>query len=136
MAYSFFDWSALQRPASPNTWLVAPAGVLPIVSDEDAPSISATAVALAQTWRDVLAQQPRIAFMAVSDDGLHLEAVQRSRMFRFPDRISVRIFDLSPGSVSFAAYSRAEMGYYDLGVNRRRLRRWIGEVMAAMEPGQ
>jgi len=55
--------------------------------------------------------------------------VQRSFVFRFPDTITLQVFrcgrQLDP-----AIYSQANYGYGDFGVNKERVRRWIGLIDA------
>jgi uncharacterized protein (DUF1499 family) len=126
------DFATLQRPPSPNTWLVAPNGLVPDAPDEIAPVFDVSAERLAAVWSEVLREQPRTAVVVVTGDGLGIEAEQRSRVFRFVDRVSVRILPLPGGRATFAAFSRSLVGYYDFGVNRSRLRAWIGEVRARL----
>ncbi|MFO1127324.1 MAG: DUF1499 domain-containing protein [Rhodospirillales bacterium] len=129
-APAFTDFARLTPPASPNRWLVAPAGYMPAAPDETAPVFGVPAVRLAQAWTTIVERQPRTRVTAVSADGLQVEAEQRSAVFRFVDRISFRAIPLTPTSSTLAAYSRAETGYWDLGVNRRRLRAWLAELEA------
>lgn len=126
---SFTDFDRLDRPSSPNTWLVAPAeSVHSLHADAAAPEFEYRAVRLTEDWIRVLEQQPRTEIIAVSDDGLQVEAEQRSAVFRFVDRISFRAVPLGPGRSTFFAYSRSELGYWDLGVNRRRLDDWLAAL--------
>lgn len=54
-----------------------------------------------------------------------VELVQRSLLFRFPDYVTVEPVDLGAGHASLNIYSRAVLGYSDLGVNEKRVRRWL-----------
>lgn len=54
-----------------------------------------------------------------------VELVQRSLVFRFPDYVTAEAFAVEPGSAALAVYSRAVVGHSDLGVNRRRVLRWL-----------
>jgi uncharacterized protein (DUF1499 family) len=128
----FLDFSALERPGSPNHWLVAPADSLPRAEpDVVAPELPLAAPQLAEQWIAVVEAQPRTRVVAVSDDGLQVEAEQRSAVFRFVDRVSFRAVPLADGNSSFMAYSRSLLGYYDFGVNRRRLGDWVDGLTAA-----
>jgi uncharacterized protein (DUF1499 family) len=51
------------------------------------------------------------------------------------DTIAVRVLALPDGRSTFAAYSRSEKGYWDLGVNRRRLGDWAAAVERRLAGG-
>jgi uncharacterized protein (DUF1499 family) len=132
------DFDTLQRPGSPNTWLIEPAaeaGWDPPEPDAVAPTFELPAARLAEHWRDLVASQQRSRVLGVSADGLQVEAEQRSALFGFVDRISFRAVPLGQGRSTFAAYSRSGVGYWDLGVNRRRLQAWVAELTRAVGQG-
>jgi len=54
-----------------------------------------------------------------------VEAVQRSAIFGFVDRISSRVIAMSEHQSTLAVYSRSTVDYWDLGVNRRRVQEWV-----------
>jgi uncharacterized protein (DUF1499 family) len=60
-----------------------------------------------------------------------LRYVQRSRVLRFPDTINVKVAALPGGGSTVLIYSRSQLGRSDLGVNRARIERWIGLIVAA-----
>ena len=130
---TFTDFGRLALPASPNRWLVAPAGVTAAAPDETAPMFEFSADRLVEAWTQVIKGQPRTRITAVSTDGLQIEAEQKTALFGFVDRISIRAIPLTPTRSTFAAYSRAETGYWDLGVNRNRLRTWLAELRAKLD---
>ena len=129
------DFSTLERPSSPNTYLVAPetgvAGYVGVPGDEAAPVVGVAAPALVDAWRGVVQSQPRTQVTFVSEDSLQIEAAQKSAVFGFVDRISFRALPLTDEQSTFIAYSRSESGYWDLGVNRSRLRQWTDAVREA-----
>jgi uncharacterized protein (DUF1499 family) len=127
---AFFDFAKLTRPSSPNQWLFAPAQQRG--ADEQAPVWPVSPQRLAEAWLATLEQAPRTRVLAVSDDRLQIEAEQRSALFRFVDRISFRAVSQDEGHATFFAYSRSQVGYWDMGVNRRRLRHWVDEVRSAL----
>lgn len=128
------DFARLSLPASPNRWLIAPQGITPGAADEPAAVYDVSPDRLATAWIAVVREQPRTRIVAVSTDGLRIAAEQKSAVFGFVDRISFQAMALPalPGS-TLAAYSRAETGYWDLGVNRRRLRAWLAELKAKLD---
>jgi uncharacterized protein (DUF1499 family) len=73
----------------------------------------------------VIAEQPRVT--ATRRDGVarQFEYVQRSRVLRFPDVITVQLIPLGPDRSTLAVYSRSRYGRSDFGVNRRRVEDWL-----------
>lgn len=120
----FADFSQLQRPDTPNTWLVGPADFSPR-PDEIAPVFAVTPQALQQAWRDVVQSEPRTRIVAESAEISQIEAEQKTAVFGFVDKISTRILPLAGGRSTLVAYSRSQVGHWDLGTNRRRLRAWL-----------
>jgi Uncharacterized protein conserved in bacteria len=131
----FTDFASLVPPDSPNAWVVAPAGVIRGKADEDAPTFAVDAARLAAAWRQVVAAEPRTTITGVSADGLQIEAEQRSALFGFVDDISFRAIPLADGGSTLAVYSRSRVGYWDLGVNRGRVRSWLGRLGHAVARG-
>ena len=127
------DLDTLQRPTSPNTWLIAPSGSGAV--DDEAPELPVPAAHLAATWQQVVAAQPRSRVTVVSSDGLQVEAEQKSALFGFVDDVSFRAVPLDAGRSTYIAYSRSRVGYWDMGVNRRRLASWIGQLLERLDDG-
>lgn len=121
----FLDWENLRPADSPNRWLLAPKDSEVHRFDEVAPIYDVAPGILASAWKSVLAEQPRTKVVGVSDDGLQIEAKQESAIFGFVDLISARISKLSENRSTIAVYSRSTVGYWDFGVNKRRVRDWL-----------
>lgn len=129
---SFPDLASFLPPDTPNNWFVAPAGFSSVATaDETAPVFAVPADTLAEIWRATIRSELRTTILKVSENGRQLEAEQRSAVFGFVDRISVKVLALDAQRSTFAAYSTSLVGYWDMGVNRGRLRHWIAEVRAA-----
>ena len=120
------DMAHIERPASPNTALAAPAGNKP------APDIITPRFPLAtpQLYDLVIAvakQQPR-TFIAAEYPAEHqVHFVARSAVLNFPDLITAQV-TAAPGGSTLMLYSRSVYGYSDLGVNRQRLNAWLTAV--------
>jgi uncharacterized protein (DUF1499 family) len=57
-------------------------------------------------------------------------------VFGFVDRISCRAVPDGCDRSTLFAYSRSETGYWDLGVNRRRLRSWLAALEATVRTAE
>ncbi len=127
------DPTTVVRTGRPNDRLVCPPGVCAAPVDEPSPVLAATPERLLEAWRAVIEAEPRTVVLAFDPAGLRLVAQQRSRLFGFVDTIAVKVLPLPDGRSSFAAYSRSETGYWDLGVNAARLEAWIRAVVDRVE---
>ncbi len=128
----FINFDAFVRPSSPNTWLVGPADSSP-PPDDEAAVFDIPAAQLAEAWTEVVGQQPRSLVLGLSEEGLQVEAEQRSAVFGFVDRISFRAIALGPERSTFRVYSRSLTGYSDFGVNRKRLARWLSALHSSLQ---
>jgi uncharacterized protein (DUF1499 family) len=123
------NFATLVRSSSPNSRLIAPvAAAAAVQADAVAPVLEVPAARLAEAWSTIVRAQPRTRVIAVSEDGLQVEAEQRTALFGFVDRISFRAVSVDAGRATFFVYSRSQTGSWDLGVNRRRLRRWLAAL--------
>jgi uncharacterized protein (DUF1499 family) len=124
------DFATLVRPASPNTYLVCPRDRCAAAPDEGAPIYAVPAAQLFERARGILAAEPRTELVRDQPDALRLVLVQRTAFFRFPDTITLQAFPLPDGGSTLAVYSQSNYGHGDFGVNKDRVRRWIGLIDA------
>jgi uncharacterized protein (DUF1499 family) len=124
------DFTVVRTPSRPNAWLVAPPATIDGEASEPAPVLPMAAPAAAAAWLAIIESEPRTGVIAISPDGLRIEAEQRSAGFGFVDRISAWFIPMGNGRSTLAVYSRAQTGYWDLGVNKRRVRDWLQRLAA------
>ncbi|GGW21950.1 hypothetical protein GCM10011452_04210 [Gemmobacter lanyuensis] len=110
------------RSIKPNDVTVAPTG-----ADLSAPVLPLTPQALAERIQQIALAEPRTQLMAGSVAQGRLTFVQRSRIWGFPDVITVETFAV-PGGATLRLWSRARFGYSDFGVNRARAERWLAAL--------
>lgn len=118
-------------PATPNSYRVAPPGES-IDRDADAPGFSVPVDDLARAFDAVACGDDRVEVLAGAADEGFVTYVQRSAFFAFPDYISVRFIDTDAGS-TLAVFSRSRFGSSDLGVNEKRVTRWLDDVASAID---
>ena len=121
--------SHIQRPASPNTALAAPAG------SEPAPDIVTPVfpVPASRLYAGVIAMaagQKRTFLAAEYPPERQAQFVARSAVFNFPDLIAAQVNAVGADRSSLVLYSRSVYGYADFGVNRRRLDDWLADLRA------
>jgi uncharacterized protein (DUF1499 family) len=124
------DFTTLVRPSSPNTYLICPKDRCTAAPDEDGPTYAVPPAQLFERARTLLAAEPRTELVQDQPEALRLVLVQRSAFFRFPDTITLQVFPLPDGDATLAIYSQSNYGYGDFGVNKDRVRAWIGLIDA------
>jgi uncharacterized protein (DUF1499 family) len=117
-------------PSSPNSYRVAPAGA-EIDRNADAPVFAVPVSELAAAFDAVALGDDRVEVLAGSAADGFVTYVQRSALFAFPDYVSVRFVDVGAGS-SLAVFSRSRYGKSDLGVNEKRVTRWLDQLEQAV----
>jgi endonuclease YncB( thermonuclease family) len=115
----------LVRPKSPNNWLIAPKG-FPGNPDEVAPVFSLPAEELEKLVWNEISQTTNIS-------GLRRESslicyVVETDILHFKDDVCIQALPLADHSSTIAAYSASRVGYWDLGVNAKRLRRLVDKL--------
>ena len=124
------DFATLVRPSSPNTHLVCPKDRCAATPDEEGPTYVVPPAQLLERARTLLSAEPRTEVVQDQPETLRLVLVQRSAFFRFPDTITLQVFPLPDGGSTLAIYSQSNYGYGDFGVNKDRVRAWIGLIDA------
>ncbi len=125
------DWHAdpltAARTGEPNDYLVAPEGATRAAPDRIAATSPLTPAALMARFDAVALGAPRTRRIAGAPGEAWATYVQRTRVFGFPDYISVRAVEV-PGGSALAVWSRSRFGRGDLGVNRARVENWLGRL--------
>ena len=130
------DTQRIERPASPNTALAAPAGFAP-PPDVVTPTYAMAAGRLYDAVRAVAAAQPRTFLAADYAAERQTHWVVRSAVFNFPDLVTAQISGAGPDSSTLVLYSRSVYGRSDLGVNRQRLDAWLAALQTNInQPGE
>ncbi|MDR3536904.1 MAG: DUF1499 domain-containing protein [Acetobacteraceae bacterium] len=121
------DLARIERPATPNTALAAPAGFQP-PPDLVTPVYQVPAQQLYDAIRAVAAGQPRSFIAAEYPDRRQSHYVVRSAMFNFPDLVTIEAMPAGPAASRLFVYSRSVFGRSDLGVNRARVVAWLAAL--------
>jgi uncharacterized protein (DUF1499 family) len=69
--------------------------------------------------------EPRTVALKTTPEDLRADFQQASATLRFPDIVSVQVFELGPNESTLAIWSRSVVGRKDFGVNRARVERWL-----------
>jgi len=128
------DLYRLERPRSPNTCFSAPAGVSTAMVDIPAPEFAVSAQTLFEVLKQALVAQPRTTILQQDPAALTMEAEQRTALIRFRDSIYAQVLDRGDSKSSLMLYSRSNVGYSDLGTNRRRVMALLAEIVRIAPP--
>lgn len=123
------DPMAARRWRRPNAWRVGPAREAGAF-DAAAPEYDLSAVSLAEALDAVAMAEPRTRRVAGARGDLWVTYEQRSRLLGLPDYVSVRFLDLEGGGATLGVLSRSRFGWSDLGVNRKRVEKWLAALEA------
>ncbi len=118
------DFAALSLKDSPNQYLICPRELCEH-SLGQSPVYDLSAGELNEKIRQFVTQKPRITVVNTAAENQQLHFIQRSRLFAFPDLITIQVLDHGDGQSTLAIYSRAVYGRKDFGVNKSRIDRWL-----------
>jgi hypothetical protein len=111
---------------APRSW--------PGPADAVSPVFDIGAAALWRTWMHFAARQPRVVLRAQEEHDRRSLHIQRSPVLRLADLVRAEVVALGDGRSGLILDSRARFGFWDLGVNRRRVLRWIGDLQQTIAP--
>ncbi len=127
------DFRTLRRHRRPNDYLILPDD-LPSSATPDrlSPVFPVSRDGLGLLVKRVALAEPRTVLLENDEDGCHFEFRQRSRIFRFPDFVTVECRHADNDRSTLAIWSRSKYGISDRGVNRKRVERWIAAIEARL----
>jgi uncharacterized protein (DUF1499 family) len=123
------DWARLKRRATANDTLVCTPALCPNAApDEEPKTYSMTPAELLTRLKTIALAEPNITELSCDPNcDRSARFIQYTRVMRFPDTVDVEVFPAGAGS-TLAIYSRSLLGRKDFGVNRARIRRWLGAL--------
>jgi uncharacterized protein (DUF1499 family) len=122
------DFSQIKLTEKPNQYLVCPAGECAGQAHQASPVFEVSVETLKKAWRRVVSRQPRIEVLGDEPGAGQMAVVQRSKLLRFPDTITVAFAPLGENRSTLYVYSRSTYGYSDLGVNAKRIKAWLADL--------
>lgn len=123
------DFKHLKLRGSPNEYLVAPDDLcIDAVPHRPADIYDVPSSELRDAVMHVISHQSRVELAGMNEEKKAFEFVHYSPVLNFKDFISVRVLPHGHSESTIAIYSRSKTGYYDFGVNRDRVERWLEEL--------
>jgi uncharacterized protein (DUF1499 family) len=124
------DFATVQRGPDPNQYLLCPKGTCTAETDGEAPVFDVPVEKLRVAWDEMLTEQPRLEVLRRDVTNTQIDYVQRTRLLRFPDLVTVRFVPIDDTHSTLAIYSRSVYGKGDMGVNRIRVEEWLARLKA------
>ena len=100
-----------------------------------APVFPVAAAELWRAWIGFAARQPRTVLRAQDEHARRSLPLPRSPVLRLPELVRAEVVALGAERSSLVLDSRARYGCWDLGVNRRRVLRWMRGLRRVVEGG-
>ncbi|MGH7003683.1 MAG: DUF1499 domain-containing protein [Alphaproteobacteria bacterium] len=123
------DFRTLALTWRPNQFLVLPPGYAANAKPHRiSPVFAASADDLLAAVKSVALAEPRTTLHGEERAVRRIELIQRSKLFGFPDFITVEAVPAAAGGSALAIYGRAKYGIRDFGVNRARIERWLAAL--------
>lgn len=124
----FIDFKTLERPKSPNTYLLAPQGFCEQAElDQSSPQYAAKPDAVFDACRSVIEAHKSWRLVASDADSGQIRFLSVSPLMRYKDDIDIAIIG-GGETTELAVYSRSRVGYSDLGANAKR----VGMLLEAL----
>jgi uncharacterized protein (DUF1499 family) len=131
------DFASLKRRGTPNDSLVCTPETCGAKPDLVPPLYTIPAAELRRRLTALILSDSDAEQVAAADGAHGDRFVVRTRWLRFPDTVDVLVLPRGDGVSTLALYSRSLVGRGDMGVNRRRLERWLASpamTSAGQEP--
>ena len=84
-----------------------------------------TSCRLRAAFFEVASAERRVALIADEPAANRYRFIQKTAVLKFVDEITVEFVEAGEGASSLFLLSRSRAGWWDLGVNRRRIGRWL-----------
>jgi uncharacterized protein (DUF1499 family) len=121
------DPATVRLSGKPNEYLAAPRGTTADPADAETRLYPESPRALLARLDAIARAQPRTRVVAGDPDSLMITYMQRSRVFGFPDYVTVKAV-ATEGGAGLIIWSRARYGRSDFGVNRSRVEAWLAAL--------
>jgi uncharacterized protein (DUF1499 family) len=132
---SELDFKNLVRRNTPNQYLMCTNQLCNAYIDDLPPIYGANVLEVRKAWETLLQGEPRVKELHRNMDATQIDYVQRSAFWRFPDIITIRFIAVGEKKTTVAIYSRSVYGQGDFGVNKERIRDWIGKLNGMLPLG-
>jgi uncharacterized protein (DUF1499 family) len=125
------SFETLERPTTPNTYLVLPAKLSSTAeADEASPVFGEAAAALFKRVQMLIADQDSWEVVRADEENLQLAFIAKTKLLKFKDDVAIRVFPSADGAQTceIAIYSRSRVGKYDFKANKKRAQSLLSQL--------
>jgi len=126
------DFAAFTPPETPNWYAACPPGWSQPWYREAAPVFDLPPEELERDGLATLLRLPRVALLTRDEEDHQALLEQKTAVSGFTDSIVIGFVGLPDRRASLVIFSRSQVGYWDLGKNRSRVRGWIAALKRAI----
>ena len=118
------DPDTVTKSPRPNQYLLG------LSTDADGPPVhfDLPVQALAEALHKVATSEGGVSLIAEDSERGLATYVQRTPKMGYPDYVTVKVAEAPDGGSHLCIYSRSRFGYRDMGVNKARVKRWLGKL--------
>jgi uncharacterized protein (DUF1499 family) len=109
----------------PNRFLVCPTFDLCAELNDRTAIFDAEVPQMKARWDELIALEPRMELVLADEEKMQYVYIQRSRLLRLPDVLTVQFYDEGNFRSTLAIYSRGIYGSGDFGSNSSRVIRFL-----------
>ena len=125
------DFRNLVLKETPNQHLVCPPDFCAAKPHLESPVFNQPVQRLKRKWFALTERQPRTELVHDDPGNERYTFRVRTAVIHFPDDVTVQFIALDDERSTLAIYSGSNYGYFDFGVNRRRIESWLRELAAS-----
>jgi uncharacterized protein (DUF1499 family) len=127
------NFQHITLPKTKNYYLVCPAKYCNVTPNELSPVYPVSAEDLYNTFNQIISHESRVNFIYTIPEQGQFQLEQKSLILGFPDDIGIQFIALSENTSTLAIYSKSRYGFYDFGVNKRRVTKWLEQLKKMTE---
>lgn len=118
----------LTLPKTQNYYLMCPQNYCNVTPNENPPVFPVSADDLFNAWNLMMTQEKYVSVLDSVPSRGQYDYIARSYILDFPDIVTVQFIAVSDTSSTLAVYSRSIYGFYDFGMNKKRLQQWMQQL--------
>ncbi|WP_084417829.1 DUF1499 domain-containing protein [Henriciella litoralis] len=117
------DFSAIERPSKPNTFLLGVSGLTDTGNHDDiSPVFPVPAERLYAIVHAHITGEDRWTITQEDAGAMQLDTVAKTKLLKFKDDVAIKVVTVDEKQSQLAVYSRSRIGHSDLGANEKRVR--------------
>lgn len=128
------DFQTLKLHERPNQFLVCPEGLCTAATPHmPSPIFDISAEDLHNHLQKLALSQSDVELARKDETAFKYDFIQRTKIMRYPDIVTVQTLAIDENSSTLAIYSRSVFGHSDFGVNEKRVKHWLQELEQAIK---